>query len=171
MQAGAQMVKLEGGGWTAPIVRMLVERGIPVCAHLGFTPQSVHALGGYRIQGARGGGGRLLAAPSSGIGARRGADAGPRARALGRWRASVTAGLSIPVIGIGAGTGCSGQVLVLHDMLDITHGKLPRFVRNFCGRRERSRTPVGRIVRDVKNGAFPDDASTATELGSPCNHS
>ena len=130
MQSGAHMVKLEGGGWTVPVVRHLVERGIPVCAHLGLTPQSVHALGGYRIQGRDDdGAARLLHE------ARELAEAGASMlvvelipSTLGQ---QLTESLPIPVIGIGAGPGCSGQVLVLHDMLGVSRGRLPRFVRNF----------------------------------------
>src|ERR1700686_3748818 len=116
MQQGAQMVKLEGGGWTAPVVRFLVDRGIPVCAHLGFTPQSVHALGGYRIQGREDASADTVQRHARGLG-----DAGARMLVLELvptvLARNVTGSLSIPVIGIGAGSGCDGQVLVLHDML------------------------------------------------------
>jgi 3-methyl-2-oxobutanoate hydroxymethyltransferase len=155
MQAGAHMVKLEGGGWTAETVRFLVERGIPVCAHLGLTPQSVHALGGYRIQG-RGD----EAAATLKRHARELADAGAAMlvlelipSALGN---DITAALPIPVIGIGAGPQCSGQVLVLHDMLGLTAGKLPRFVRNFMEGSAGVADAARRFVADVKRGAFPD---------------
>jgi 3-methyl-2-oxobutanoate hydroxymethyltransferase len=157
MQAGAHMVKLEGGGWTAPIVRSMVERGIPVCAHLGFTPQSVHALGGYRIQGREESAAAVLHEQARDLQA-----AGAQMlilelvpSALAR---ALTASLSIPVIGIGAGSGCSGQVLVLHDMLDITRGKLPRFVRNFMQESTSVQDAIRLFVKDVKSGAFPDDA-------------
>ncbi len=157
MQAGAHMVKLEGGGWTAPIVRLLVERGIPVCAHLGFTPQSVHALGGYRIQG------REESAAATLLGhAKELEEAGAAMLILELMPSAVagkvTAGLSIPVIGIGAGADCSGQVLVLHDMLNVTHGKQPRFVRNFMDGSASLRDAVESYVRDVKSGAFPEEA-------------
>jgi 3-methyl-2-oxobutanoate hydroxymethyltransferase len=156
MQAGAHMVKLEGGGWTAPLVRLLVERGIPVCAHLGFTPQSVHALGGYRIQGREEAAAATLQAHAEELAA-----AGARMLVLELVPAVVarelTAKLSIPVIGIGAGSGCSGQVLVLHDMLDVTRGKLPRFVRNFMEGGRSVQDAVRLYIRDVKSGAFPDD--------------
>ena len=161
MQAGAHMVKLEGGGWTAEIVRVLVERGIPVCAHLGLTPQSVHALGGYRVQGRD-----EPAAATLRAHARELADAGASMlvlelmpSALGR---EVTQALPIPVIGIGAGADCSGQVLVLHDMLGITRGKLPRFVRNFMSDDGASiggiESAVRRFVTAVKDGSFPVEA-------------
>jgi 3-methyl-2-oxobutanoate hydroxymethyltransferase len=155
MQAGAHMVKLEGGGWTAPTVRFLVERGIPVCAHLGLTPQSVHALGGYRIQG-RGD----EAAATLKRQARELADAGAAMLVLELIPSTLgkeaTAELTIPVIGIGAGPQCSGQVLVLHDMLGLTAGKLPRFVRNFMEGSTDVTEAVRRFVTDVKRGAFPD---------------
>jgi 3-methyl-2-oxobutanoate hydroxymethyltransferase len=166
MQSGAHMVKLEGGGWTTEIVRALVERGIPVCAHLGLTPQSVHALGGYRVQGRD-----EAAAATLRAHARELADAGASMlvlelmpSALGR---ELTRLLTIPVIGIGAGADCSGQVLVLHDMLGITQGKLPRFVRDFMGNfvgnfaaDERAASggiaaAVRRYVEAVRDGSFP----------------
>jgi 3-methyl-2-oxobutanoate hydroxymethyltransferase len=157
MQAGAHMVKLEGGGWTVPVVRHLVERGIPVCAHLGLTPQTVHALGGYRIQGRDDdGAARLLHE------ARELAEAGASMlvvelipSTLGQ---QLTESLPIPVIGIGAGPGCSGQVLVLHDMLGVTRGKLPRFVRNFMAGADSIESAVRAYVAAVKDGSFPDPA-------------
>jgi 3-methyl-2-oxobutanoate hydroxymethyltransferase len=157
MQAGAQMVKLEGGGWTAPLVRMLVERGIPVCAHLGLTPQSVHALGGWRVQGREEQGALTLQQHALAL-----AEAGASIlvvelmpNALAR---SLVEALPIPVVGIGAGPDCSGQVLVLHDMLGITTGKLPRFVRNFMHEGGGVEDAVRRYVAAVKDGSFPDPA-------------
>ena len=156
MQAGAHMVKLEGGGWTTETVRFLTERGIPVCAHLGLTPQSVHALGGYRIQGRSDVAARALKEQATELA---GAGAAmlvleliPRGLA-----AEVTAALPIPVIGIGAGVQCSGQVLVLHDMLGITAGKLPRFVRNFMQDSPGVEEAVRRYVAAVKDQSFPSD--------------
>jgi 3-methyl-2-oxobutanoate hydroxymethyltransferase len=157
MQEGAQMIKIEGGGWTAPIVRFLVDRGIPVCAHLGFTPQSVHALGGYRVQG-RG----ESAAAVLGRHAEELADAGAELLVLEMVPAAVardvTSSLPIPTIGIGAGVGCSGQVLVLHDMLGLTGGKPLRFIRNFLDGSSGVEAAVRQYVTDVKSGKFPDDA-------------
>ncbi|WP_280152649.1 3-methyl-2-oxobutanoate hydroxymethyltransferase [Piscinibacter sp. XHJ-5] len=156
MQAGAQMVKLEGGGWTADTVRFLTERGVPVCAHLGLTPQSVHALGGYRVQGRD-----EEAAATLKRQARELADAGAGMLVLelvpGTLAAEVTKALRVPVIGIGAGNGCSGQVLVLHDLLGVTRGKLPRFVRNFMEGAPSIDAAVARYVADVKARRFPDD--------------
>jgi 3-methyl-2-oxobutanoate hydroxymethyltransferase len=154
MQSGAHMVKLEGGGWTVDTVRFLVERGIPVCAHLGLTPQSVHALGGYRVQGRDAQAADTLRRHAHAL-----ADAGasmlvveliPSALAT-----ELTQALPIPVIGIGAGPGCSGQVLVLHDMLGITSGRLPRFVRNFMEGGGSIEDAVRRYVAAVRDGSFP----------------
>jgi 3-methyl-2-oxobutanoate hydroxymethyltransferase len=157
MQQGAQMVKLEGGGWTAPTVRFLVERGVPVCAHLGFTPQSVHALGGYRVQGRDEAAARTLRCQAEELAA-----AGAELLVLEMVPAALardlTQTLSIPTIGIGAGVGCSGQVLVLHDMLGVTGGEPLRFVRNFLDGSASIAQAVRQYVADVKGGRFPDDA-------------
>ncbi|GAC1504506.1 MAG: 3-methyl-2-oxobutanoate hydroxymethyltransferase [Steroidobacteraceae bacterium] len=156
MQQGAQMVKLEGGGWTAPLVRFLVERGVPVCAHLGFTPQSVHALGGYRVQGREAAAARVLREQAEELAA-----AGAEMLVLEMVPAAVarelTSSLSIPVIGIGAGLGCSGQVLVLHDMLGVSGGEPLKFVRNFLEGSASIDIAVRKYVADVKGGRFPDD--------------
>ena len=157
MRAGAQMVKLEGGGPVAETVRFLVDRGIPVCAHLGLTPQRVHALGGFRVQGRDEAGAALLKADAAAL-----AEAGAALLVLelvpSALGASVTAALPIPVIGIGAGAQCSGQVLVLHDMLGITPGKMPRFVRDFMAGSASIGEAVRRYVAAVKDGSFPDEA-------------
>ncbi|MEP6547048.1 MAG: 3-methyl-2-oxobutanoate hydroxymethyltransferase [Gammaproteobacteria bacterium] len=157
MKQGAQMVKLEGGGWTAPIVRFLVDRGIPVCAHLGFTPQSVHALGGHRVQGRDEKTARVLCQHAEELAA-----AGAELLVLELVPAAVarelTATLSIPTIGIGAGAGCSGQVLVLHDMLGVTGGAPFKFVRNFMDGSTGVEAAVRKYVADVKSGRFPDDS-------------
>jgi 3-methyl-2-oxobutanoate hydroxymethyltransferase len=155
LQAGAHMVKLEGGGWTMPIVRRFIDRGIPVCAHLGFTPQSVHALG-YRVQGLDDIGANAIRKDAEELGA-----AGAALLVLEMVPASVaqdlTQHLSIPTIGIGSGIGCSGQVLVLHDMLGLTRGPPYRFVRNFMDGSASIELAVHRYVTDVKAGRFPDD--------------
>ena len=156
MQAGAQMVKLEGGGWTAETVRFLTDRGIPVCAHLGLTPQSVHALGGYRIQGRNEQAAATLKAHAAEL-----AEAGAAMMVLELVPAALAAELtaSLPrltTIGIGAGPDCDGQVLVLHDMLNLTRGKLPRFVRNFMGDSPSIDAAIRLYVREVKSGRFPD---------------
>lgn len=157
MKQGAQMVKLEGGGWTAPIVRFLVDRGVPVCAHLGFTPQSVHALGGNRVQGRDEAAARVLCRHAEELAA-----AGAELLVLELVPAAVardlTGMLSIPTIGIGAGAGCSGQVLVLHDMLGVTGGEPFKFVRNFMDGSASVESAVRKYVAEVKGGRFPDDA-------------
>jgi 3-methyl-2-oxobutanoate hydroxymethyltransferase len=154
MQAGAKMVKVEGGAWLAPTVAFLVERGIPVCAHLGLTPQSVHALGGYRVQGrSDADAGQLLADA-------RALDAAGAAMLVLELVPSALAGrateaVSMPTIGIGAGNGVSGQVLVLHDMLDVYPGRKPRFVRNFMQGQPGVGAAVAAYVAAVKDRSFP----------------
>ena len=155
MSAGAQMVKLEGGAHMAETVAFLVARGIPVCSHMGLTPQSVHQLGGYRVQG-RGEEeqARLLAD------ARMHQDAGAGLivlEAVPRELAKqVTAAVpAMPTIGIGAGVDCAGQVLVMHDMLDIYPGKKARFVRNFMQGAGTVSEAIGNYVKAVKDQSFP----------------
>ncbi|MHB8474801.1 MAG: 3-methyl-2-oxobutanoate hydroxymethyltransferase [Steroidobacteraceae bacterium] len=156
MQQGAHMVKLEGGGWTAPIVRFLVDRGVPVCAHLGFTPQSVHALGGYRVQGRDEAAAATLRRHAAELAAS-GAELLVLEMVPAALAGELTKSLPIPVIGIGAGVGCSGQVLVLHDMLGLTGGDF-KFVRNFLDGADGIESAVRKYVADVKGGRFPDDA-------------
>jgi 3-methyl-2-oxobutanoate hydroxymethyltransferase len=158
MQAGAHMVKLEGGGWTADTVHFLTERGIPVCAHLGLTPQSVHALGGYRIQGRDQAGAETMRRH-----ARELAQAGAAMMVLELMPSAVATQVQsdnpgLITIGIGAGSATSGQVLVLHDMLSVTRGKLPRFVRNFMAEGGSVEDAIRRYVAAVKDGSFPDEA-------------
>jgi 3-methyl-2-oxobutanoate hydroxymethyltransferase len=154
MAAGAQMVKVEGGRPMLETIEFLTDRGIPVCGHLGLTPQSVHQLGGYRVQGkGETEGQRLLKEAKQLEQAGAGMivlEAIPAALAH-----DVTAALTIPTIGIGAGADCSGQVLVLHDMLDVYPGKKAKFVKNFM-------RPAGSIqgaaelyVKEVKARTFP----------------
>ncbi len=161
MAAGAQMVKLEGGGWTPETVHFLVERGVPVCAHLGLTPQSVHALGGYRIQGKDEAGAATLRRHAKAL-----ADAGAAMMVLELMPSTVARDVQadnpgLMTIGIGAGAGTAGQVLVLHDMLGITRSKLPRFVRNFMEGASSIEDAVRRYVAAVKDGSFPDEAVNA----------
>jgi len=154
MQAGAKMVKLEGGTWLAPTVAFLVERGIPVCAHLGLTPQSVHALGGYRIQGRSDAEAERLMADARALDAAGAAllvlELIPSALAE-----RVTQAVTMPTIGIGAGNAVSGQVLVLHDMLDVYPGRKPRFVRNFMAGQPDIGAAVAAYVAAVKDRSFP----------------
>ena len=154
MQAGAKMVKLEGGAWLAPTIAFLVERGIPVCAHLGLTPQSVHALGGYRIQGRTEGEAERLLADARALD---GAGAAMLVLELipSALASRVTQAVSMPTIGIGAGAGVSGQVLVLHDMLDVYPGRKPRFVRNFMQGQPAISEAIAAYVTAVKDRSFP----------------
>ena len=154
MQAGAKMVKLEGGEWLAPTVAFLVERGIPVCAHLGLTPQSVHALGGYRIQGRSESDAERLLADARALD-----EAGAAMMVLEliptALAARVTDAVALATIGIGAGGQVSGQVLVLHDMLDVYPGRKPRFVRNFMQGQPDIASAVAAYVAAVKDRSFP----------------
>ena len=157
MRAGARMVKLEGGGWTAEIVAHLVARGIPVCAHLGLTPQRVHALGGYRLQGKDADAALLMKRE-----ARELAEAGAAMMVLEMVPGALAAELSaenpeLMTIGIGAGAATSGQVLVLHDMLGLGGGRKPRFVRNFMNEGGSIASAITRYVAAVKDGSFPQD--------------
>jgi len=154
MAAGAQMVKLEGGATMTETVRFLTGRGIPVCAHLGLIPQSVHQFGGYRVQGKEPAAAQkiledALALESAGAGMLV-LETIPALLA-----AEITAQLTIPTIGIGAGAECSGQVLVLHDMLDIYPGKKARFVKNFMQGTDSISKAVANYVAEVKSGSFP----------------
>lgn len=154
MAAGAQMVKLEGGAYLAETVRFLVERGIPVCAHIGLTPQSVHQLGGYRVQG-RGEAGERLVADALALEAA-GAAMVTLEMVPAKLAAEITRKLTrMATIGIGAGKECDGQVLVVHDMLGIYPGKVARFVRNFIDGAESIDAAVARYVAAVKDGSFP----------------
>ena len=158
MQAGAHMVKLEGGGWTAPTVEFLVQRGVPVCGHLGLTPQTVHALGGYRVQGKGDDAARVLRQQARAL-----QDAGAAMLVLEMVPSALAADITAELphchtIGIGAGNGTAGQVLVLHDMLGLNLGKLPKFVRNFMDGAGGVRAAMEAYVQAVKHGHFPDNA-------------
>ena len=154
MQAGAHMVKLEGGVWMAETTEFLQMRGIPVCAHIGLTPQSVNAFGGYKVQGKGDVAAQALLADAQAH-----ADAGaalvlmecvPAALA-----AEVTRSISCPTIGIGAGVDCDGQVLVMHDILGVFPGKTARFVRNFMQGQDSIQAAVSAYVNAVKKSEFP----------------
>ncbi|MDR2015124.1 MAG: 3-methyl-2-oxobutanoate hydroxymethyltransferase [Azoarcus sp.] len=155
MAAGAQMVKLEGGEIMAETVRFLVERGVPVCAHIGLTPQSVHQLGGYRVQGRTDAGAAHLKADALAL-----EQAGAAllvmemipAALAGEITAATT---TVATIGIGAGRGCHGQVLVMHDMLGVFPGKMARFVRNFMQGAASIEEAVSAYVASVRDGSFP----------------
>jgi 3-methyl-2-oxobutanoate hydroxymethyltransferase len=154
LRAGAQMVKLEGGAWLAPTVSFLVERGIPVCGHVGLQPQSVNVLGGYRVQGKSPDAAAALVADAQALVA---AGAGLLVvecvpRSLGE---RLTAEAHVPVIGIGAGPECSGQVLVVYDALGIQPGRPARFVRNFLAGHDSIEAALAAYVAAVRDGSFP----------------
>ena len=161
MQAGAHMIKLEGGGWTTEIVHFLVERGIPVCAHLGLTPQTVHALGGYRVQGRDDASAQQLRREATTL-----QDAGATMMVFEMVPEPLSTALTqeLPTchtIGIGAGNGTAGQVLVMHDMLGVNLGKNPKFVHNFMEGQSSVLAAMSAYVAAVKNGTFPDNAKHA----------
>jgi 3-methyl-2-oxobutanoate hydroxymethyltransferase len=154
MAAGAHMVKIEGGRPMLDTIEFLTDRGIPVCGHLGLTPQSVHALGGYRVQGRGDDAGQQLLKEAKLL-EQAGAgmivlEAIPAALA-----AAVTEALKVPTIGIGAGVDCAGQVLVLHDMLDVYPGKKAKFVKNFMRTTGTIQGAVELYVKEVKARTFP----------------
>jgi 3-methyl-2-oxobutanoate hydroxymethyltransferase len=154
MAAGAQMVKLEGGAPMVETTRFLVDRGIPVCAHIGLTPQSVHALGGYRVQGRTEDAAERLVADAKAL-----EEAGAAIVLMEAMPAPlarrVTESLTVPTIGIGAGPDVSGQVLVHYDMLDIYPGRKARFVRNFMTGSPSIKDAIAAYVRAVKDKTFP----------------
>ncbi len=154
MAAGAQMVKIEGGRPMLETITFLTERGIPVCGHLGLTPQSVHQLGGYRVQGKADDAAqrmlddaRILEQAGAGMIV---LEAIPAALA-----SQITAAANVPTIGIGAGVDCHGQVLVLHDMLDVYPGKKAKFVKNYMKPAGSIQAAVELYVKEVRAGTFP----------------
>ncbi|MFC5459505.1 3-methyl-2-oxobutanoate hydroxymethyltransferase [Massilia niabensis] len=154
MRAGAQMVKIEGGAWLAETVAFLAERGIPVCAHIGLTPQFVHQLGGFKVQGKTQEGAERLKNDALALQAAGAAivllEAVPAQ--LGK---ETTELLAVPTIGIGAGPDCSGQVLVMHDMLGVFPGHKAKFVKNFMEGQASIEGAVRAYVGGVKDGSFP----------------
>jgi 3-methyl-2-oxobutanoate hydroxymethyltransferase len=154
MAAGAQMVKLEGGASMVETVRFLTERGIPVCGHIGLTPQSVHQLGGYRVQGKESAAAQKLLEDAVAL-EQAGAGMIVLEALPALLAAEITAQLAIPTIGIGAGAACSGQVLVLHDMLDIYPGKKASFVKNYMQGATSIAAALANYVAEVKAGNFP----------------
>lgn len=154
MQAGAQMVKIEGGAWLEETVRFLTQRAVPVCAHLGLTPQSVHQLGGYKVQAKTAEAAEQLKADALTLQAAGASmlvlEAIPSA--IGK---EVTDQLAIPTIGIGAGLDCSGQVLVMHDMLGTFPGRKARFVKNFMEGQGSIEAAVRAYIAAVKDKSFP----------------
>jgi 3-methyl-2-oxobutanoate hydroxymethyltransferase len=155
MAAGAQMVKLEGGEIMAETVRFLVERGVPCCAHIGLTPQSVHQLGGYRVQGRSDAGAARLRADAQAL-EQAGAALLVMEMIPSTLAGEITAATAtMATIGIGAGPECHGQVLVMHDMLGVYPGKTARFVRNFMQGAATIEEAVTAYVTSVGDGSFP----------------
>ena len=154
IQAGAQMVKIEGGTWLAPTVRFLTERAIPVCGHLGLTPQSVHQMGGYKVQGKSHAAAEQLKADALAL-----QEAGASLLVLEAIPAAlgkeVSELLTIPTIGIGAGPDCSGQVLVMHDLMGVFPGHKARFVKDFMEGQTSIDAAVLAYVSAVKDKSFP----------------
>jgi 3-methyl-2-oxobutanoate hydroxymethyltransferase len=158
VQAGAGMGKLEGAGHKLEAIRFLVEREIPVCAHLGLTPQSVNRFGGFKVQGRD-----EAAAEQLRVDARAVQEAGASLLVLecvpSPLAAGISADLAIPTIGIGAGPGCDGQVLVLHDVLGLDSGhRRPKFVKDFLAEGGSVAGAVRAFVEAVRDGSFPDEA-------------
>lgn len=154
MQAGAHMVKLEGTDWLVDSIRALSDRGVPVCAHLGLTPQFVNKFGGYKVQG-RGERDAGLMVQHARMLEQAGADVLLLECVPSPLAARITEAVETPVIGIGAGPETDGQVLVMHDMLDITPGRKPRFVKNFMAGQSSVKDAVEAYVKAVREGRFP----------------
>jgi 3-methyl-2-oxobutanoate hydroxymethyltransferase len=154
-ETGAQAVKLEGGTTMAATVGALVEIGIPVMGHIGLTPQSVHALGGYRVQGREEETARRLESDAAAL-----ESAGVFSIVLelvpAALAAKITAARGVPTIGIGAGAACDGQVLVLPDLLGLNDGFSPKFLKRYASMADEVREAVGRFGDEVRGGAYPD---------------
>ncbi|MGD8170879.1 3-methyl-2-oxobutanoate hydroxymethyltransferase [Vibrio sp. TRT 21S02] len=159
MQAGANMVKIEGGDWLVETVKMLAERAVPVCAHLGLTPQSVNIFGGYKVQGRDQEKADRMVKDALAL-----QEAGAQIVLLecvpASLAARITEVLDVPVIGIGAGNVTDGQILVMHDMFGISANYMPKFSKNFLAETGDMRQAVAKYIEDVQSGAFPDDAHT-----------
>lgn len=156
MRAGANMVKIEGGRWLCETVKMLTERAVPVCGHLGLTPQSVNIFGGYKVQGRSEDAAQALLDDALALEA-----AGAQLLVLEcvpvALAKRVTDALTIPVIGIGAGNVTDGQILVMHDAFGITGGHIPKFAKNFLSEAGDIRAAVRQYVTDVESGVYPGD--------------
>lgn len=155
-QAGAQMVKLEGGADQADVVSALAKQGIPVCAHLGLQPQKVHKIGGYRVQGREDDEAERMLEEAKCL-EMAGADMMLLECVPQKLAETITRELSIPVIGIGAGPACDGQILVLYDILGISVGRIPRFSYNFLAENDDVGSAVAAYVKAVKAGEFPGE--------------
>jgi 3-methyl-2-oxobutanoate hydroxymethyltransferase len=154
MQAGANMVKLEGGDFLLPTIKALTERGIPVCGHLGLTPQSVHVFGGFKVQGRDEQAADLMVQQAIAL-----QDAGAQLLVVecipSALAERISKALVIPVIGIGAGKETDGQILVMHDLLGISSGYIPKFSKNFLQETGEIKQAIGKYIQDVKQGQFP----------------
>lgn len=154
LAAGAHMVKIEGGQIMADTIQFLTQRGIPICAHIGLTPQSIHQLGGYKLQGNSEKSAKQLLDDAK-ILEKSGASLLVMEVVPAKLAKKITQALSIPTIGIGAGGDCSGQVLVLHDMLGLVQGKKPRFVKDFMADAKSIQEAIANYATAVKTGQFP----------------
>ncbi|MBF7073826.1 3-methyl-2-oxobutanoate hydroxymethyltransferase [Glaciecola sp. MH2013] len=154
MASGASMVKVEGGSWLAPTIEALVARGIPVCGHLGLTPQSVHVFGGFKVQGRENAEAQKILDAALEL-----EKSGIQLLVLECVPSSVATliseTLTIPVIGIGAGPGTDGQILVMHDMFGISANYMPKFSKNYLEEHNDMRSAVSAYIEEVKNGSFP----------------
>ncbi|AEJ03280.1 3-methyl-2-oxobutanoate hydroxymethyltransferase [Nitrosomonas sp. Is79A3] len=154
LAAGAQMVKIEGGQIMADTIQFLTQRGIPVCAHIGLMPQSIHQLGGYKLQGNSEKSAKQLLSDAKLL-EKSGASLLVMEVVPAKLAKKITQALAIPTVGIGAGADCSGQVLVLHDMLGLSQGKKPRFVKDFMADAKSIQEAIANYVTAVKTGQFP----------------
>ncbi|WP_408615699.1 3-methyl-2-oxobutanoate hydroxymethyltransferase [Celerinatantimonas sp. MCCC 1A17872] len=154
MRAGANMVKIEGGQWLCETIQALVQRAVPVCVHMGLTPQSVHLFGGYKVQGRSAEQAADFIAQAKAV-----ENAGAQLLVVECVPASLGKALSealtIPVIGIGAGVDTDGQILVMHDLLGITPGKLPKFAKNYMEQANSIPDAVCQYIQEVRQGIFP----------------
>lgn len=159
MRAGANMVKLEGGDWLVDTVKMLTERAVPVCAHLGLTPQSVNIFGGYKVQGRDNEQADKMVQDALAL-----QHAGAQIVLLECVPAAlaerITNALNVPVIGIGAGNVTDGQILVMHDMFGISANYMPKFSKNFLAETGDMRSAVAQYIAEVQSGEFPDALHT-----------
>ena len=157
MQSGASMVKMEGGAWLIDTIKSLVERGIPVCAHLGLTPQSVNVFGGFKVQGRQEAQAQQMVDDAIAL-----EKAGAQLLVLECIPASlgkaITQAVSIPTIGIGAGKDTDGQILVMHDALGISCSYMPKFSRNFLQETGDIKKSIELYIEEVANGNFPGEA-------------
>jgi len=153
-EGGAAMVKLEGSGWASDVIRALAERDVPVCAHLGLTPQSVYKLGGFRVQGRDEAAAAKLREAARDVQSA-GADLLVLECVPAPLAAEITRDLSIPTIGIGAGVDCDGQVLVMYDLIGVSTGRRPRFVKDFLAGSDSIVGALSAYANAVRAKEFP----------------